>query len=130
MASSPAPHAHMVRVRELTTGRVFEAWPVDAREMVAHTAGGYEYAPEAPLGLPDAPVVEARPPATIQERLAEKSRKELQLLAKRAGLNERQKDDELIAALIPHIEGGTVSLDEIPPIALPSVQFPGATVAD
>lgn len=44
LAPEAAPPAQMVKVREIATGRVFAAWPVDARELVTHPDRGHEYA--------------------------------------------------------------------------------------
>lgn len=126
--SMSAPSARQVKVRDTSTGQVFHAWPVDARELV--TPGSqYEYAtPETPLGAPNAPAPVVAPARTIAEQLAERSYKELQTLAKRAGLNPNQKGVALVDALTPLVDAGTVSLEELPPLALPAVQFPHATV--
>jgi hypothetical protein len=126
----PAPHACMVKVREKSTGRVFEAWPVDARELVRHPGGEYDYATEeaspATADTPSTAATPPSPPKSIAEQLGEKSYKELQTLAKRAGLNPNQKQDALITTLLPHIAGGAISLEQIPKLALDPVQFPNA----
>lgn len=41
---SGAPGAQMVKVKEVASGRVFGAWPVDARELVTHPDAGHVYA--------------------------------------------------------------------------------------
>ena len=130
MAAKPAPHAHRVKVREIATGRVFEAWPVDAREMLRHPKD-YEYAEEdAPLGLPSAPVTPIPPPPSLAERLDAKSYRDIQALAKKAGIDASQRKDELVEQLLPHIEAGTISLEELPPLAITPQQFPNATPAE
>lgn len=122
-----------VRIRELSTGRVFDAWAVDAREMLNHPKGGFEAVPATiPLRIhtTDAPppsAVPLTPPTTI-DLLGAKSYKELQALAKRAGLNAGGTKDALVASLLPLIEAGTVSLEELPVIQPDPVQFPHATV--
>lgn len=123
---TPAPHAHQVKVRDTSTGDVFLAWPVDAREMVR--GDRYEYAPEgAPLGAPNAPVEPPVAPPTHAEQLAAKSVKELQALAKKAGVSAKgMPKEDVIAALLPHIAAGTVSLEVLPPIAITAEAFPGA----
>lgn len=141
MAAKPAPGAHRIRVREKSTGRVFEAWPVDARELVNHPAGDHELVPddepeataptatstlkELELQADASPsVLEAR--AAARERLEQKSYKELQELSRRAGLSVNQKQPALIEALLPLIAAGTVSLEVVPSLQLPSPQFPNA----
>jgi hypothetical protein len=132
-----APHAHQVRLRELATGRVFLAWPVDAREMLTHPNGGFEVVTnDTPIGTPDpeqthsnvSPAPVASPTPTIAERLQAKSYKELQVLAKRANVNAvGKKAEEIVASLVPLVESGVVSLEEIPKLAIDPVQFPNAT---
>lgn len=46
LAPTAAPNPQMVLVREKATGRVFAAWPVDARELVTHPQQEHEYASE------------------------------------------------------------------------------------
>lgn len=137
--TTKAPHARMVTVRELSTGRVFETWPVDARELVATKE--YEYQAEgtplsASTATADTSIAAATPPSPavtavtpIPDQLRERSYKELQALAKRAGLNANQKLDDLIAALVPHVEAKAITLESVPSLALPSAQFPNAAEA-
>lgn len=40
-AQRGAPRPHMVKVKEVATGRVFAAWPVDARELTTHPKREY-----------------------------------------------------------------------------------------
>ncbi|HEY4133500.1 MAG TPA: hypothetical protein VGM50_22970 [Gemmatimonadaceae bacterium] len=129
--TKPAPHARTVRIRVASTGQIQEVWPVDARELVKLSPDEYSYATdEASPATADTPSREAAtpptPPKSIAERLGEKSYKELQVLAKRASLNANQKQAELIDALVPHIAGGAITLEEIPKLALDPVQFPNA----
>lgn len=129
MSPKPAPHAHQVRIREISTGRVFHAWPVDAREMLNHPKGGFEaVSADAPLGSPEvAPVAPLPPPThTSESQLEAKSYKELQVLAKRAGINAGQNKEALVLALLAHIEAGTVSIEELPKVVADPVQFPNA----
>jgi hypothetical protein len=129
MATTPAPHAHQVKVRDTATGQVFLAWPVDARELVTHPKSQYEYAvSDTPLGSPDAPPALAVPstPASTTQLLEAKSYKELQALARRAHLNANQKQADLIAELTVHVDAGTISLATVPKLAIDPVQFPNA----
>lgn len=130
-----APHAHQVKVRRVSTGEVFSAWPVDARELIRHPLGEYEYAPPEPVdpAPPPAPIpgesfLESR--LRTRAALEAKSRKDLQALAKKAGLDHTGKTATLIDAIIPHVEGGAISLAVIPDLTLPNAQFPGATVEE
>lgn len=41
---SAAPNPQMVKVKEVATGRVFAAWPADARELVTHPLQEHVYA--------------------------------------------------------------------------------------
>lgn len=41
---SAAPNSQMVKVKEVATGRVFAAWPIDARELVTHPKQEHVYA--------------------------------------------------------------------------------------
>lgn len=118
-----APHTRMVRLREKSTGTVREAWPVDARDML--NTGGWEVVPaDTSLG-PPAPQVPATPPthATPTQQLEAKSYKDLQALAKRAGLNGNQKKEDLIAALLPLVAAQVVSLEELPKVQPDPVAF-------
>lgn len=127
----PAPHAHQVRLRDKSTGHVRLAWPVDAREMLH--SGGWEVVPvSVPLGRPrEAPVPESPPtPPTHADTLGAKSYKELQVLARRAGLNAGQKKEELIAALLPLVEASVVSLEELPKVAPDPVEFHNALTVE
>lgn len=134
MAANQAPQAHQVRIRELATGRVFDAWPVDAREMLNHVKGGFEaVGPEIPLGIPVAGQTSAPDPApapSIAAQLEAKSYKDLQLLAKRAGVASNQSREDLVTALVPLVEAKAVSLEELPKLALDPVQFPHAAPAE
>lgn len=134
MAANPAPQALQVKVREKATGRVFLKWPVDARELVSHPLGEYEYAPDEAItnGASAAPpVTPPKDPPTIEQQLGEWSYKDVQVLAKRAGLKVvGTKKDALIEALLPHVKGGTVSLEQLPKLVIDPVQFPHATVAE
>ena len=116
----PAPHARKVKVRELSTGTVFEAWSVDAREMVGGHPDQYAYVlDDSPLGPPEAPSAPPAPPTpSPAEILADKSYDDLVALAKKAGIKSfGVKRDDLVAALLPHVAGGTLSLDNV---ALPA----------
>lgn len=121
----PAPHAHQVRLRNISSGLVRLAWPVDAREMLK--TGGWEVVgTDAPLGPPSNPPAPADPPATPthRESLEARSYKDLQVLAKRAGLNAGQKKEDLIAAILPLVAARTVSLEDVPAMAPEPVAFP------
>lgn len=143
---SAAPDSQMVKVKEIATGRVFAAWPVDARELVTHPGGEHEYAAadedlspthafsgnpkpvapksaNSPIGTdpvapPPAPIagrgVDAQ---TAREQLEDKSKAELQELAKRAGIDENQSKADLVDALQPHVAAGTVALGGPTPLA-------------
>jgi hypothetical protein len=125
----PAPHAHQVQVCEVSTGRLFHVWPVDARELVTH--GDYQYATAEGTATADTPSKAAATPPPppvrpIAEQLGEWSYRDLQTLAKRAGVNANQKQDALIGALVPHIAAKAISVEKLPPLALPAAQFPHA----
>lgn len=136
---SAAPPTQMVKVKETATGRVFAAWPVDARELVTHPDRGHEYAsaedemtpaaagasgnpdavaPEStqsPVGVaPQASVTPPRTgavdPLTATAQLSEKSTAELKDLAKRSGVEPNQSKEKLVEALQPHVSAGTVNL--------------------
>lgn len=131
MVAPLAPYAHKVRLREVATGRVFEAWPVDARELLTHPAGGYEPVPsETPLqASAKAPPPPPPPsPPTAAQRLAALSAKERAELAKRAGIKPSsfKTDADLVGELARLVEAGTIALDAPPPLKLPDAQFPHA----
>ena len=126
MAAKPAPHAHLVKLRHKDTGHVHEAWPVDAREQVKAKNSPYEYAPaDAPLGAREVTVEE--PPAlpTIAEQLATRSNKDLLAVAEKAGIviPPKSAKTQIIDALLPHIEGGAISMTTLADV------LPGVTVA-
>jgi hypothetical protein len=124
-----APPTRMVRLREIATGQVRDAWPVDARDML-HTGGWEAVGPDTPTA-PSVPAVPATLPThNPAEWLEAKSYKELQVLAKRAGLTAGQKKDELIAALMPLVASGVVSLEELPAMQPDPVQFPNVVTAE
>jgi hypothetical protein len=143
---SAAPDPQMVKVKEVATGRVFAAWPVDARELVTHPNQEHEYAAaeddlsptnafrgnptpvaptnsNTPIGTDPvsvaAPVIAGRgvDAATAEQQLGEKSKTELQELARRAGIDENQSQKDLAKALQPHVVAGTVSLGGPQPLA-------------
>lgn len=128
-----APAARLIKTREVATGIVTARFPVDARDVVTHLSGGHEYVPDdTPVGRPNQPVVvEAAAPRTIAEILAQKSYKDLQTLAKKVNVAANLSQTELVLALVPHVEGGVISLEEVaglpknPATALP-LQFPNA----
>lgn len=131
MAHRPAPHAHQVRLRNVATGQVYDAWPVDAREHLRH-AGVESVPPGTPLGIVGEPgkplpapasaeLAAAVPPPkalTVAEQLDGWSYKQLQELARRAGIDPVQKKVELIELLVPLVEAKAVSLEELPAVAL------------
>lgn len=117
-----APHARLVPIREKSTGQIKEVWPVDAREHVNHPSGEWEYAPlaveqadgdAAPVATPDhtESFLDAR--LKTREALEQKAYAEIQEIAKKAGVPANQKKGDLIDALLPHIVGGTLSIDEV-----------------
>lgn len=143
---SAAPDPQMVKVKELATGRVFAAWPVDARELVTHPNQEHEYAAadedlsptnafrgnptpvapksaNSPIGTDPvaapAPPIAGRgvDPQTARTQLEEKGKSELQELAKRAGIDENQSKEKLVDALQPHVAAGTVALGGPTPLA-------------
>lgn len=106
---TPAPHARMVKVRELATGQIHEVWPVDARERVNHPLGGWTYAADDAVTAEPAPAPEPKP--SIREVLAAKSMEQLQTIARNAGVATKRLDREaLITAILPHAEAGTVAI--------------------
>ena len=114
-----APHAHEVALRDKSTGEMFFRFSVDAREFVTMHPEQYEYATElGASGTPIAPPVEtlappgpASPVADYAEALEALGYAQLQEMARRAGLqNINLKKPAMIAALLPHLEGGTLSL--------------------
>lgn len=130
MAIPFAPHAQTVKVRHIPTGQVTELWPVDARERASFPKE-YEYVVE---GQPEAPkmVPAETAESPLDQRLAAraklelKSYAELKALAKKAGIVGNLASKDLIEAIIPHVIGGTVSLDPVPHFTLPHPQFPSA----
>lgn len=46
MPQTGAQWPHQVKVKEVATGRVFAAWPVDAKELVSHPKGEHVLAGE------------------------------------------------------------------------------------
>jgi hypothetical protein len=131
--ANPAPHAHRVRLREIATGRVFDAWPVDARELLTHPKQEFEAVPPdtpvqtsatAPLAAPTPPP----PPPTAAQRIAALGEKERHGLAKRAGVkvSSFKTEADLIQELARLAEAGTIALDGPPPLKLPDAQFPHA----
>ena len=87
---------------------------MDARERVTHADGGWTYAADD-TPLTDAVVVVAPPPAPLTPLafLDGKSYKELQALARSAGILGNLPKADLVTRLVPHIEGGTVSMDGV-----------------
>ena len=54
------PGPRKMKVREMSTGRVFAAYSIDAREMCVGHPTQYAYAPDdAPLGSPEPPPMPA-----------------------------------------------------------------------
>lgn len=146
---SGAPDAQMVKVKHVPTGRVFAAWPVDAREMVTHPDGEHVYAtledelsprgaggsgnptpvaPEdgtAPVNVapvaPETPPV-AGPPVSAEDAKAsldDLSKAELSALAERAGIDPSGTKAELQKALQPHVQAGTVRVGGAGSVGLP-----------
>ncbi|HXH43296.1 MAG TPA: hypothetical protein VNK51_05530 [Bradyrhizobium sp.] len=136
-----APPSQMVKVKELKTGRVFAAWPVDARELVTHPNQEHVYAKAedemtnragqtlmgvgtpavapkdstAPVGVdpvPAEPAPRAWAPdaASTKAQLEDKSKSDLQDLAKRSGVNPDQPKAQLVEQLQSHVTAGTVML--------------------
>ncbi len=114
MARPPAPHAQRVMVRDAETGQTLEAWSVDARELVTMHPARFAYVvPETPPPAVPAPTEPASAPTVdFEERLDALGYLELQDLARRVGIASGQKKPALIAALLPHLEGGTLSLEK------------------
>ena len=138
MDTQPAPHALRVPVRYTRgplAGQIIEAWPVDAREMVAHPLGGCEYVrPEdrRTIGATAPPVNigghAAVPGTGIEDQLDQRSVKELQAMARQAGVKTNQSKADLIAALAPHVAAGTMGLErpqDVLPRGLGGVALPG-----
>lgn len=138
-----APPSQMVLVKEKATGRVFPAWPVDARELVTHPKQEHVYAsaedaekwvrpasgaggampavaPEdstSPTGVDpvphtDLPAANAVSADAAKEQLGDMSKSELQDMAKRAGVDPEQSKAELVNALAPHAQAGTLALKQ------------------
>ena len=110
-----APHAHEVALRDKSTGEEFARSSVDAREFVTMHPDRYEYVlpgSGAPLAAPAPDVPKVAPPAVdYEEALEALGYAQLQEMARRAGLqNINLKKPAMIAALLPHLEGGTLSL--------------------
>jgi len=108
-----APHAQQVAIRDKSTGELLERWSVDAREYVSMHPDRYEYVgPDAPLAAPAPETPKVAPPTVDYEvALEDLGYAQLQELARKAGLpNINLKKPAMIAALLPHLEGGTLSL--------------------
>ena len=108
-----APHAQQVAIRDKSTGELLERWSVDARELFTLHPERYEYAgPGAPLAAPAPDAPKAEPPAVdFEEALDALGYLQLQEMGRRVGLpNINLKKPAMIAALLPHLEGGTLSL--------------------
>jgi hypothetical protein len=138
MTANQAPQAHQVRIRELATGRVFLAWPVDAREMLIHPKGGFEAVDDSvPLGdagTPAPPPAVVTPPS-IGEQLEKWALKDLQTLAARVDIDPTDKSrTELVALLsvdLPElVSAGVVSLEQLPELKITPEQFPIAAPAE
>lgn len=125
---APAPAARKVKVREVSTGQILEVWPVDAREYVK--TPDFTYVTEASAAEAAAPAPPPPPPKSVREQLGEKSYKELQAIAKKAGFDANQKKDDLVEQIAVHVEAGAVSLEELTPLSLPQAQFPNATASE
>jgi hypothetical protein len=145
-AHAVAPASQMVKVKHVATGRVFAAWPVDARELVTHPAQDHVYADAddelSPQGIAALfpprtgpaddteptlidPVAQIETPVAAGAQLSasdakaaleDKSKAELQDLAVRVGEDPNRSKAELVKALEPHAEAGTLSLS--PPTGL------------
>jgi hypothetical protein len=142
-----APPSQQVLVKELKSGRVFPAWPVDARELVTHPNQEHVYASEddaaawvrpgtgaggampsvppkdttAPTGVDpvphsDLPAANAVSAESAKATLEDKSKSDLQDMAKRVGVNPDQPKADLVEALRPHAQAGTLALN--PPASL------------
>jgi len=127
-----APGARMVKVRENETGRVTGMWAVDAREAINAGSHSYADADEALASFGNAfggsvsdsvpadsgeafaiDPVPSEPRRTISvkaENLEDMSKAELQALAKRSGVDDKGTKAELVEALQPHVDGGTIAL--------------------
>lgn len=121
MAHSPAPHAHMVKVRDIATGQVESVWPVDARERVTHPKGGWEYVTDTTTAettaTADTPSIAAATPSpsrSVAEQLSDKSYADLRALAKQVGIIGNQPKADLIAALVPHVEHQALNIADVP----------------
>lgn len=126
MAGKMAPGPVKTRVRDLASGEIREVWPIDAREMVR--VGSAAYVTDEEAMAAKAPVAPSAPQTTAAT-LATWSVKELRALIKRAGLDVPSKatKDEMIAALVPAVDGGGVSLEELPTIAVTPASTPLVT---
>lgn len=120
-----APPPRKYKMQHLSTGQVVESWPVDARDMIR--SGEWDrVADDTALratGATPAPVSVPVTPPTHLTTLEAKSYKELQALAKRAGVTAGGKAADLIAALLPLVESGVVSLEDLPKVAPDPVEF-------
>lgn len=144
-----APDPAMVKVKHVPTGKVFAAWPVDAREMVTHPDGEHVYAtledemsprgaggsgnptpvaPEdgtAPVAV--SPVAPEQPPvagppvsaADAKASLEDLSKAELVALAERSGIDATGTKADLAKALQPHVQAGTVRVGGAGSVGLP-----------
>jgi hypothetical protein len=148
VGATGAPSAQMIKVKEVSTGRVFAAWPVDARELVTHPdqnhvyasledemtpvnrgagnpiavapASGQEPIAVAPVASSSAPISMATvDPLTATAALSDMSKSELQTLAKGAGVDANQSKSGLVEALQPHVTAGTIALDGAAGVGLP-----------
>jgi hypothetical protein len=149
LPATGAPNAQMVKVKEVATGRVFAAWPIDARELVTHPSQDHVYAtaeegltpftvssggnpiPVAPADgtapVLTAPVASQAPissasvdPLTATAQLSDMSKSELQKLASTAGVDPQQSKAGLVESLQPHVSAGTIALDGSAGVGLPS----------
>jgi hypothetical protein len=145
---SGAPSAQMVKVKEVETGRVFAAWPVDARELVTHPNQEYVYAtPEDEMAAPQAdsggnpvpvPPADGQAPvavdpvpspspraiseASARAALEDQSKADLKKLAQRANIDDSGSKEELVDRLTPHAAAGTISVGGPQSIGLPPSQ--------
>jgi len=106
-----APDTQRVAIREISTGQILERWSVDAREIVTMHPEQYEYVRNAvPAVAPPEPNPAPTLVVDIDEELDKLGYKDLQELARRAGVPSGVSKAALVALLKPHVEGGTLSL--------------------
>lgn len=106
-----APHARTVTIHRLVDGQppeIREAWPVDARELMAQ---GWVAGMPAETVAPE-PATDSKL-AWYTDQLMEKSKKDLVALAEKLGVATVGNKEALTAAILPHALAGTLSLEDV-----------------